>query len=225
MMNPFIIKQGIAAYSSACWFSKHTGDAFVRDAQRSGYRARSAFKLLQILEKYPTIIRPGMIILDCGAAPGSWSQVAVDIVQKKGGRILAADLLPIGHLPGVSIYQGDISSFSFKQDVLPTWLCEEQGKKKKLDTILSDMCPNISGISDLDSLRSIELASHGLEIATEHLVRGGSFLTKIFTGGYENKFKAMLLNGGFRQVKRIKPLASRKNSSEIFFLGLDFQPA
>ncbi|KAM0682793.1 hypothetical protein MDAP_002028 [Mitosporidium daphniae] len=210
----------VASYSSASWFANHATDRFVKDAQQSGYRARSAFKLLQILEKHP-IIRPGMTILDCGAAPGSWSQVAANVL-KSNGRILAVDLDPIGHIPGVSTHQADITSDFFKKGFLPNWLGEGKNKGNQIDIIISDMCPNISGVGDLDSLRSVELVSHVLEIAKQHLAKGGSFLAKIFTGGHERDFKAMLLDSGFQRIKAIKPPASRKGSSEIFFLGRDF---
>lgn len=202
--------------SGAAWFARHSHDVFVKNAQESGYRARSAFKLVQILQKHP-IIRPGMTVLDCGAAPGSWSQVVAELLNNSG-KILAVDIAPISHIPGVDICQEDIRSDRFQNHVLPQWLNE-----KKINVIISDMCPNISGIGDLDSHRSMELASNSVEIAKQHLAPKGSLLAKLFTGGSENTFQTLLRSSGFQVVKRVKPMASRKTSSEIFFLGLDFK--
>jgi len=197
--------------SGKAWMHEHVTDAFVRRAQQDGYRSRAAYKLLEI-DRRDHLIRPGMIVVDLGAAPGSWCQVVAHKL-KGSGRILAIDLLPVAPLDGVEALEGDFSS-----DEGLAWL-EEKLRGGQVDLVLSDMAPNISGVGLRDQARHYELCELALEFAREWLKPDGAFLVKAFQGvGFEDYRRQM--QAAFERVLIRKPEASRDRSSEVYLLGL-----
>jgi 23S rRNA (uridine2552-2'-O)-methyltransferase len=198
--------------TSKQWMREHINDPFVQQAQKDGYRSRAAYKLLEIDER-DHLIKPGMVVVDLGATPGGWSQVAANKVGDKG-KVIALDLLPLIPLPRVEFIQGD-----FREDSVLAQL-EEKLEGKQIGIVISDMAPNISGIDLSDQARSIHLAELALEFAVQHLKPGGAFLVKVFHGvGYEDYVKTMRKH--FAKVASRKPKASRDRSSEVYMLGLD----
>lgn len=196
--------------TSKAWMREHVNDTYVKRAQSEGYRSRAAFKLAQIAER-DKLLRPGMIVVDLGAAPGGWSQVAAQGVAP-GGQVIAVDLLEMAALPGVSVVRGD-----FQDDATLVEL-EQLLTGKAVDLVLSDMAPNISGIANVDQTRAIALAELALDFVVNHLKPQGNFLVKAFQGsGFEEFIRAM--RGHFRQVLTRKPDASRSRSSEVYLLG------
>ena len=190
---------------------EHVSDEYVKRAQREGYRARAAYKLMEIDDK-DRLLKPGMVVVDLGSAPGSWSQVAMQRLQGQG-RVLALDILEMQAVPGVEFLQGD-----FREDSV---LVQLEGKLagSQVDLVISDMAPNISGINVTDQARVAHLAELALEFATEWLKPGGNLLVKVFAGsGFDDILKSM--REVFEQVVTRKPKASRDRSSEIFLLGL-----
>jgi len=190
---------------------EHVNDIFVKQARKEGYRSRAAYKLIEITER-DHLIRPGMTIVDLGAAPGGWSQVASEKLGGKG-RIIAVDLLEMPAIPGVTFVHGD-----FRE---PEVLAE---LKKKLedrspDLVISDMSPNITGISVMDQARGMHLAELALEFSIDQLNSGANFLVKVFQG---RDFDAFLnaMRATFSRVVTRKPEASRNRSREIYLLGL-----
>lgn len=197
--------------TSKQWMREHINDPYVQQAQRDGYRSRAAYKLLEIDER-DHLIKPGMVVVDLGATPGGWSQVAANIVGS-GGKVIALDLLPLVPLPHVEFIQGD-----FREESVLAQLEEKLGGKK-IGIVISDMAPNISGIDSSDQARSIHLAELALEFAAQHLKPGGAFLVKVFQGaGFEDYVK--LMRKHFDRVVTRKPNASRDRSSEVYMLGL-----
>ena len=197
--------------TSKAWMQEHVSDEFVKRAQREGYRARAAYKLMEIDDK-DHLIKPGMIVVDLGSAPGSWSQVAMQRLQGKG-QVFALDILEMQPVPGVEFLQGD-----FREDSV---LAQLEGKleNRQVDLVISDMAPNISGINVTDQARVAHLAELALEFARDWLKPGGNLLVKVFAGsGFDDNLKAM--REIFEQVVTRKPKASRDRSSEIFLLGL-----
>jgi 23S rRNA (uridine2552-2'-O)-methyltransferase len=196
--------------TSKAWLSEHVHDHYVHQAQKDGYRSRAAYKLLEINEK-DKLIRPGTVLADLGSAPGSWSQVAAQIVGDKG-RVFALDILPMDPLPGVDFIQGDFR----EQEVLDEFVRLLGGRA--LDLVISDMAPNISGMSAIDQARSFHLTELALEFARDHLKPGGHFLVKVFQGSeFQDYLKAM--RELFVEVVSRKPKASRDRSNEIYLLG------
>ena len=196
--------------TSKQWMREHINDPFVQMAQKEGYRSRAAYKLLEINEK-DHLIRPGMVVVDLGATPGGWCQVAGAIVGDTG-KVIALDLLPLDPLRGVEFIQGDFRD----EDVLKK--LEESLQGKPVGLVISDMAPNFSGVSSVDQDRSIYLAELAMEFAFEHLNADGSFLVKIFQGaGFEAYMK--LMRSRFKKVVARKPKASRDRSSEVYLLG------
>lgn len=190
---------------------EHVNDEFVKKAQRDGYRARAAYKLLEIDDK-DHLIKPGMTIVDLGAAPGSWSQVAVERL-KGNGRVIALDLLDMQPLAGVEFIQGD-----FREDAVLQQL-ENFLAGKQVDLVIADMAPNISGISIVDQSRAAYLTELALEFSMKWLKPGGHFLVKVFAGsGFDEILKNM--RDHFEKVVTRKPKASRDRSSEVYLLGL-----
>lgn len=189
---------------------EHVNDPFVQRAKAEGWRSRAAFKLMEIDEK-DRLLKPGMVVVDLGAAPGSWSQYAVKRIQP-GGRLFALDLLPIEHLEGVDFIQGD-----FREDeVLRQFEAGLGGRA--VDLVLSDMAPNMSGVQLVDQARVMHLAELTLEFAREHLKPGGDMLVKVFQGtGYMELREAM--RQVFEVIQVRKPDASRDRSAENFLLG------
>lgn len=200
-----------ATKTSKQWMQEHVNDPYVQMAQKDGYRARAAYKLMELDER-DHLIKPGMVVVDLGAAPGSWCQV---VAKKLGthGRIIALDLLPLQPLPRVEFIQGD-----FREDSVLAQL-EEMLGGRQIGLVMSDMAPNISGVGLSDQARSMYLAELALDFAVKHLAPRGSFVVKIFQGvGFEDYLK--LTRGHFEKVVTRKPKASRDRSSEQYLVGL-----
>ena len=195
--------------SSARWLKEHFDDPYVRRAQAEGLRSRAAFKLDELLER-DRLLKPGMSVVDLGAAPGGWSQLLRERLGDNG-RIIALDILPMQGIGGVEFIQGD-----FREDpVLEALQARLNGAR--LDLVLSDMAPNISGISDADQARSMHLAELALDFARNWLKPGGSFLVKLFQGtGFDEYLRG--LRAGFSRVTLRKPKASRARSREVYAL-------
>jgi 23S rRNA (uridine2552-2'-O)-methyltransferase len=198
--------------TSKQWMREHINDPFVQMAQREGYRSRAAYKLLEIDER-DHLLKPGMVVVDLGATPGGWCQVAANKIGDKG-KVIALDLLPLAPLARVEFIQGDFREGSVLAQL------EEMLAGKQIGLVLSDMAPNISGIDSADQARSIHLAELALEFAVQHLKPGGAFLVKVFQGsGFEEYVK--LMRNHFKKVASRKPKASRDRSSEVYMLGTD----
>ncbi|TIC79052.1 23S rRNA (uridine(2552)-2'-O)-methyltransferase RlmE [Crenobacter intestini] len=196
--------------SSNAWLAEHVNDHWVQQAQRDGYRARAAYKLLEINEK-DKLIRPGTVLADLGSAPGSWSQVAARIVGDSG-RVFALDILPMDPIADVQFIQGD-----FREDEVLAEFVDLLGGRE-LDLVISDMAPNMSGMSVTDQARSFLLCELALEFAREQLKPGGHFLVKVFQGSdFQPYLQAM--REVFTEVVTRKPKASRDRSTEIYLLG------
>jgi len=196
--------------SGSAWMHEHVTDPYVKKAQQDGYRSRAAYKLLEI-DQRDHLLRPGMTVVDLGAAPGSWCQVAVQ-KMKKQGRVLAIDLLPVAPMPGVESLEGD-----FTEPAALAWL-EERLKFGQVDLVLSDMAPNISGVMLSDQARHYELCELALDFAVNWLKPDGAFLVKVFQGvGFED-FRAQMRQA-FEQVMIRKPDSSRDRSTEVYLLG------
>ena len=200
--------------TSKAWMREHINDHYVQRAKAEGYRSRAAYKLLELDEKDRLLV-PGQLLVDLGAAPGSWSQVAVAKLGSKG-RVVAVDLLPMEPLPGVHFVQGDFR----EQEVLDALLLAMRGRKA--DLVISDLAPNISGIGVSDQARSMHLAELALEFARQCLKPGGSLLVKVFQGAGFTEFLAGMRKS-FVKVGSRKPEASRGRSSEMYLLGKGFK--
>lgn len=197
--------------TSKAWMQEHVTDEFVKRAQRDGYRARSAYKLIEIDEK-DQLIKPGMTIVDLGAAPGSWSQVAVQRMQGQG-QVIALDLLEMQPINNVDFIQGD-----FREEATLAAL-EEMLNNKPIDLVIADMAPNMSGINLVDQASAMYLTELALEFSTKWLKPGGNFLVKVFVGsGFDEIVRDM--RSVFEKVVTRKPKASRDRSSEVYLLGL-----
>lgn len=200
--------------SSNRWLQEHVNDPYVKQAQKEGYRSRSSYKLIQLNEK-DRLIRPGMLIIDLGSAPGGWSQVAARLVGDKG-RVLATDILPMDPLRNVEFVQGDFT----EESVLNELLGLLEGSKP--DLVLSDMAPNISGIDSADQASSIYLVELALDMARQVLKPGGDFVAKVFQGvGSDAYIKD--LRTSFGKVSIRKPAASRARSREVYIVGKGFE--
>lgn len=200
--------------SSNQWMQEHVDDEYVKKAQREGYRSRSTFKLIEIQEK-DQIIKPGMNVLDLGAAPGGWSEYARKIVGKKN-KVIALDLLEIEPIAGVDCIQGD-----FREDSVLDQLYSIIGADP-IDLVMSDMAPNISGNKAMDQPRSIYLAELALDAAQTVLTKGGTFLIKMFQGTGFDEYKREL-GKSFISVVIRKPKASRARSKEVYILAKGFK--
>jgi 23S rRNA (uridine2552-2'-O)-methyltransferase len=197
--------------TSKVWMQEHLNDPFVKMAQKDGYRARAAYKLIEIDDK-DKLISPGMMVVDLGSAPGSWCQVVKQRLKGKG-RIIGLDLLDMEAIPGVEFIQGDFR----EESVLK--LLEEKLNKKPVDLVIADMAPNISGVKDADQAGATYLTELALEFNQDWLKPGGNFLVKVFIGtGFDDIVKRM--RSEFDKVVTRKPKASRGRSSEVYLLGL-----
>jgi 23S rRNA (uridine2552-2'-O)-methyltransferase len=196
--------------TSKAWMREHINDPYVQRAKAEGYRSRAAYKLLQ-LDKKDRLLVPGQLVVDLGAAPGSWSQVVLAKLGTKG-RVVAVDLLPMEPLVGVHFVQGDFR----EQEVLDALLLALGGRKA--DLVISDLAPNISGIGVSDQARSMYLCELALEFARQCLAPGGSLLVKVFQGAGFTEFLAAMRKA-FAKVGSRKPDASRGRSSEMYLLG------
>jgi 23S rRNA (uridine2552-2'-O)-methyltransferase len=207
------------------WLHMHLTDPYVRQAQAKGYRSRAAFKLLGIHEK-DGIIKPGMTVVDLGSAPGSWSQVVREILSVKRtgddgrrvhGRILALDILAMEPIADVEFIQGD-----FREDAVSKELGDRLGGEK-VDLVISDMAPNLSGVESADAARVMHVCELALDFALAHLKPEGALLVKAFNGsGYSQLVE--LFKRHFVSVASRKPPASRAQSSETFLLGRKLKP-
>lgn len=190
---------------------EHVSDEFVKRAQKEGYRARAAYKLMEMDDR-DHLIRPGMVIVDLGSAPGSWSQVAVRRLKGQG-RVIALDLLEMAPIPGVDFICGD-----FREESVLHRL-ENLMQGNQADLVIADMAPNISGISSIDQVRAAYLTELALDFSLKWLKPGGDFLVKVFAG---SEFDEIVRNmrTGFEKVVMRKPKASRDRSNELYLLGL-----
>lgn len=194
---------------------EHLNDPYVKLAQKEGYRARAAYKLLEIDDK-DKLIKPGMTIVDLGSAPGSWSQVAVQRLKGQG-KVIALDILEMQPIAGVIFIQGDFR----EQSVLG--MLEEKINNTQIDLVIADMAPNISGVKDVDQAGAAYLTELALDFSKEWLKPGGDFLVKVFIGaGFEEILQHM--RQMFDKVVTRKPKASRNRSSEVYLLGLGRKP-
>lgn len=191
---------------------EHVSDPYVQRAQKEGYRSRAAYKLLEI-DKRDHLMKPGMVVIDLGAAPGGWSQVAASKVGGTG-KVIALDILPMTPIFGVDFIQGDFREASVLAQL------QEQLQGKQVRLVISDMAPNITGIAVTDQAGVIYLAELALDLAVQQLQPGGAFLVKVFQGaGFEGYLK--LMRQHFTKVVTRKPDASRDRSSELYLLGIE----
>ena len=196
--------------SSHRWLKEHFDDEFVKKSQRDGYRSRAVYKLEEIQER-DRIIKPGMAVVDLGAAPGGWSQYALGLIGRKG-TVVAMDILPMEPLPGVSFVQGD-----FREEEVLNQLLDVLGNRE-IDLVLSDIAPNISGMDAVDQPRAMYLAELAVDFADRVLRPGGDLLVKLFQG---EGFDALLkdLRQRYDRVIMRKPKASRPRSREVYALA------
>jgi 23S rRNA (uridine2552-2'-O)-methyltransferase len=199
--------------SSRRWLQEHESDVFVKRAREAGFRSRAVFKLEDI-QQTDRLLRPGMTVVDLGAAPGGWSQYAAKVLQGKG-RIIALDILPMDEIAGVDFIQADFST-----DAAVEQLLERLGGERP-QLVMSDMAPNMSGIAEVDHDRSMHLVELALDFSRRTLAPGGDFLTKVFQGRTFQAFTKEL-RGNFESVKVRKPKASRQRSSELYLLARHF---
>jgi 23S rRNA (uridine2552-2'-O)-methyltransferase len=196
--------------TSKQWMREHVNDPYVQMAQKDGYRSRAAYKLLEINAK-DKLLKPGMVVVDLGATPGGWSQVAAREIGR-GGKVIALDLLPLDPLSGVDFIQGD-----FREDAVLKQL-QDLLAGRQVALVISDMAPNMSGVLNADLARALYLAELALEFAYEQLQADGYFLVKVFQGaGFEDYLK--LMRSRFSKVVTRKPKASRDRSSELYLLA------
>ena len=196
--------------SSRRWMYEHFSDEFVKKAKKEGYRSRAVYKLLEIIDKNK-IIQNGDIVLDLGAAPGGWSQVAAKFVGNSG-KVIATDILPIDEINGVDFLQGDFTEQSVYDNLL------KMTDGSKVNVVLSDLAPNMSGQLSVDQPKSMYLADLAIEMATQTLAINGSLVVKVFQG---DGFDDYLQNArkSFNKVSVIKPKASRPRSKEVYLLA------
>lgn len=200
--------------SSQRWLKEHFDDPYVKRAQLDGYRSRAIYKLIEIQEK-DRLIKPGMVVVDLGAAPGGWSQYLAKLVGDLG-RVVALDILPMDPLPGVEFIQGDFMA----EDTYDALLALVAGVDIHLVT--SDISPNLSGVKAVDIPRALYLAELALDFAKNVLAPGGGLLVKVFQGeGFDELVKALRAN--FSLVKTRKPQASRPRSKEVYLLATGFR--
>jgi 23S rRNA (uridine2552-2'-O)-methyltransferase len=199
--------------SSQKWLERQLNDPYVARAKREGYRSRAAYKLLEIDEKYK-ILKSGQRVVDLGAAPGGWSQIAAKVVGAKG-KVVGIDLLPIDPMPGVEFIELD-----FLDESAPGRLIDMLGGPA--DVVMSDMAANTTGHKKTDHLRIIGLAEAAIYFAREILAPGGAFIAKVFQGGTENQLLADLKRD-FAVVRHVKPAASRADSAELYVMATGFR--
>jgi 23S rRNA (uridine2552-2'-O)-methyltransferase len=196
--------------SSQRWLREHFDDAFVKQAQREGFRSRAVYKLDEIQQR-DRLLKPGMTVVDLGAAPGGWSQYALGLIGRKG-RIIAMDVLPMEPLAGVAFIQGDFRD----EAVLEHLLQAVQGKD--IDLVMSDIAPNMSGMDAVDQPRAMYLAELALDFSDRALGPGGDLLLKLFQGeGFDDLLRA--LRARYARVSVRKPKASRARSREVYALA------
>ena len=202
--------------SSGRWLDRQHRDPYVQKARKAGARSRAIFKLEE-LDRRDRLLKPGMIVVDLGAAPGGWSQYAAQRVGA-GGRVIALDILPMDPIPGVEVLEGDFTAEAVLREM------ESRLGARPADLVISDMAPNMTGIGITDQARSMMLAELAVEFATQHLRTGGDFLVKTFQGAGFTEFLREM-RGRFGEVLSRKPPASRSESREIYLLGKGFKGA
>lgn len=202
--------------TSKSWLREHFDDVYVKKAQQDGYRSRAAYKLLELQEK-DRIIKPGMTVVDLGAAPGGWSQVAAQLVGHNG-LVIASDILEMDNVAGVQFLQGD-----FREETVYKQLFEIIGDRP-VDLVISDMAPNMSGMDAVDQPRAMYLAELALEMAGQVLKKDGAFLVKVFQGGGLPEYRKELQQK-FATLTTRKPEASRARSKETYLLAKGFRGA
>ncbi|MGE5624566.1 MAG: 23S rRNA (uridine(2552)-2'-O)-methyltransferase RlmE [Bacillota bacterium] len=199
--------------SSSRWLQEHFSDTYVKRAHQTGARSRAIFKLEEIQQR-DRILKPGMIVVDLGSAPGGWSQYAAKLLKGQG-RIVALDVLPMPSIEGVEFIQGDFAS----EEALK--VLRERLSGAKVDLVMSDIAPNMSGVGDVDQARAMHLAELALDFARETLGPGGVFLVKLFQGqGFQEYLRAV--RADFGQVVSRKPKSSRSRSPEVYLLARNF---
>ena len=196
--------------SSQQWLQEHVNDPYVKQAQRDGYRSRASYKLLQLNEK-DKLIRPGMLVVDLGSAPGGWSQVAGRLVGEKG-RVVATDILPMDPLANVEFVQGDFTDESVLQEILG-----RLGGSQP-DLIICDIAPNISGVDSADQASSMYLVELALDFARQALKPRGDFVAKVFQGAGSDAYLKDV-RSSFEKVLVRKPAASRPRSREVYLVA------
>ena len=200
--------------SSKRWLQEHFDDQYVKRSQEDGWRSRASYKLLEIHEK-DKLFRPGMSVVDLGAAPGGWTQVAAEIIGDSG-RIVASDILPMDPIAGAAFVQGDFTDDSVLEEILAAIGSDE------VDLVISDMAPNMSGAQSIDQPKAMYLVELALDLARQVLRKNGVFLAKVFQGeGFEEYLKDM--RSSFTKVITRKPDASRARSREVYLLAKGFK--
>ncbi len=216
-----ILNKKIAAKkSSAAWLQRQAADPYVARAQKDGYRARAAYKIIEMNEKFH-FLKNGQVVVDLGAAPGSWTQYVMREFPRS--KVFAMDLLEIKPIPGVEFYQGD-----FTEDAALDWLVEklnlpaDAAGNGTVDVVMSDMAPNTVGHKKTDHIRQMVLLEYAFDFALRALKPGGTFVAKSFTGGTTNELLRQIKEK-FESVHHIKPPSSRKDSVEMFIVALGFR--
>jgi 23S rRNA (uridine2552-2'-O)-methyltransferase len=200
--------------SSHIWMQRHVNDEYVQRAQRDGYRSRASYKLLEIQEK-DKVLKPGQVVVDLGAAPGGWSQVAAAIVGDRG-KVLAMDILEMDGVPGVEFLQGDFR----EQEVMEQLIYLLEGRA--VDLVVSDIAPNASGVRAVDQPRAMYLAELALDFARTTLKPGGAFVTKLFQGeGFDDYIRDA--RSSFSRVVTRKPKSSRAKSREVYMVATGYE--
>jgi 23S rRNA (uridine2552-2'-O)-methyltransferase len=200
--------------TSLGWLKRHVNDPYVKQAQKDGYRSRASYKLLEVQEKYK-LIRPGMSVVDLGAAPGGWSQVTSRLIGGQG-RLIASDILEMDSIPDVTFIQGD-----FTQDEVLAQILEAVGNSQ-VDLVISDMAPNMSGTPEVDMPKAMFLCELALDLAERILKPGGNFVIKIFQGeGFDVYLKDTRRK--FDKIQMIKPDSSRGSSREQYMLAWGYR--
>jgi 23S rRNA (uridine2552-2'-O)-methyltransferase len=202
--------------SSTLWLERQLNDPYVAQAKREGWRSRAAYKLIEMDERYH-LLKPGMRVVDLGAAPGGWAQVAAKKVRSAEGqgRVIGIDLLDVEPIPGV-----DFEVMDFLENDAPEKLREKLGGRA--DAVMSDMAANATGHRQTDHLRIVALAEMAADFACEVLASGGFFVAKVLQGGTESQLLARLKRD-FQMVRHVKPAASRKDSAELYVLATGFR--
>ncbi|MGB3724139.1 MAG: 23S rRNA (uridine(2552)-2'-O)-methyltransferase RlmE [Glaciecola sp.] len=200
--------------TSKKWMDEHVNDPYVKKAQADGYRSRASYKLIEINDK-DNIVRPNNVVMDLGSAPGGWSQILAPMVGD-GGQVIASDILPMDGIPGVTFVQGDFTEASVYEEIL------SKLDGQAVDTVVSDMAPNMSGVNTTDQYASMYLVELALDMARNVLKPNGSFCAKVFQGvGYEEYVKDV--RSSFKTVLVRKPAASRPRSREVYIVGKGFK--
>ena len=200
--------------SSKRWLKEHFDDPYVKRAQVEGVRSRAAYKLEELLER-DHVLKPGMVVVDLGAAPGGWSVVAARQLEGRG-RVIALDILPMTGIAGVDVIEADFRELAALERL------DEALAGARVDLVLSDLAPNMTGVSSVDQARAMDLAELARDFADLHLKGGGAFLVKLFQGaGFDSFLKD--LRTRYAKIAMRKPKASRARSSEVYALGTGFR--